>query len=246
MDNYKQLSRFRKYHSVLHFFSTRQVGPLGNNEFTSQDPRFLNILQEFEISIQDIVGMNQVHGDTIAVVSNSKKQQIVLKTDGLITKESNLFLFAKTADCMPVFFYDQNLSVIGLAHIGFQGALSRLASKMIQKMVELGSYKENISVGVGPHIRACCYTVSKERIELFEEAFGKDQEFYEVKNGYYYLDLEKILLLQLKEIGIQNDQVEISTSCTSCESELFYSYRKDREIYGDLQGEFMSLIGVTS
>jgi len=118
MSNFSQITELNKKNpEFFHVFSKRIAGKLGNDEFQNKDQILINFLFQFGISIGDCIAMNQVHGDNIVLVSSRDKGKIILKTDGLITSEKKVYLLAKTADCMSVFFYNEGEYMIGLSHI---------------------------------------------------------------------------------------------------------------------------------
>ncbi|NQU19109.1 polyphenol oxidase family protein, partial [bacterium] len=53
-----------------------------------------------------------------------------------------------------------------------------------------------------------------------------------------YLDLIKINYLQLKEVGILENNIFDSGICTSCQNDKFFSYRREK----DLRGRQMAMV----
>jgi copper oxidase (laccase) domain-containing protein len=51
--------------------------------------------------------MQQVHGSRIGVV---KRPQLRARTDGLITKTPELWLVVSHADCIPLFYIDEEVA----------------------------------------------------------------------------------------------------------------------------------------
>jgi hypothetical protein len=56
-----------------------------------------------------------------------------------------------------------------------------------------------------------------------ENEFGKKGLIK--KNGKIFIDLQKVVLLQLIGQGILDESVEISPLCTACNTDTFYSHR---------------------
>ncbi|KKP70296.1 hypothetical protein A2X44_01135 [candidate division CPR3 bacterium GWF2_35_18] len=229
---------FSKFEEIVLQISKREVGSLGKEEFINKDTRITDYLKQFDVDIQSCVGMNQVHKDHIVIVDSKNRRQFLLKTDGLITIEPDIFLMVKTADCLPVFFYEPNKKIIGVAHLGWKGIFLDLGSKMIKKMVKLGANIEDIYIGVGPFIRNCCYNVSKDRIDKFQEKYGNDTKIYQQRKGKYYLDLQYLLQRQFEKIGCSKQKIEFLSLCTSCNNQDFFSYRK-----GDRDNVILGIIG---
>jgi len=91
---------------------------------------------------------------------------------------------------------------------------------MIEKF---DSKVENIKVTLGPSIQKCCYEVSNELAKITANNFGNN--IIENRN----INLQKINQNQLLKIGIKKENITISTICTKCSNEPYFSYRKDKD-----------------
>ena len=238
MSDFISISSFSKFENLILRISKREAGSLGKEEFVNRNPKLLDFLKQFDIDDQNCIGMNQIHGDHIVLVNNQDKGTVFLETDGIITKESDIFLMVKTADCLPVFFYEPIKKIIGIAHLGWKGIFLNLGSKMVEKMVELGAKVSDIYIGIGPFIHVCCYDVLNERVDQFQEKYGSDPKVYKQKKGKYYLDLQYLLKKQFMKIGCDLQKIEFSDACTSCNNQNFFSYRK-----GDKDKVILGIIG---
>ena len=54
---------------------------------------------------------------------------------------------------------------------------------------------------------------------------ANNQGLYEIRNGKIHVNLKEINKRQLEEIGVK--QIDICPYCTSCNNDLFFSYRKE-------------------
>jgi len=54
------------------------------------------------------------------------------------------------------------------------------------------------------------------------------------------LDLPHINRLQLLEVGVSEENIELSNICTACKVDSYFSYRKEN----GCSGRFMSMIGL--
>ena len=166
-----------------------------------------------------ILTPNQTHSDYIAIVDEKEEYT---ETDGLIVTEPNTLIYLKFADCTPLIFYDQIKKIAAISHAGWRGTAARIGVKTVAKMVmNFSSKPEDIIVLIGPAISKCCYEVSAD---------VKTQLLSTVKNpnGVYdgkKVDLKLINARQLEEIGVE--KIDICPYCTSCNNDLFYSYRKE-------------------
>ena len=179
----------------------------------------------------------QVHGNHIETVTMNERGKgkedrvdAIQDTDGLLTNESDILLTSFYADCVPLYFLDPIKKVIGLAHAGWQGTQLKIAGKMVEKMIKLySSNVEEIRVVIGPSIGQCCYEVDHRVVQPMHNTISVITEdmIFDKKNGHYDLDLKKINQEILKQAGILPNHIETTTYCTSCESQTFFSHRRD-------------------
>lgn len=205
----KKLSKFKE---IVHGFTTRK------------DPASLKLRG-------DLVLANQVHKNNIEAVGIKDKGGMIVKTDGLISKEKGIFLGIRTADCCPILFYEPVAKIIGAVHAGWKGTSLEIAGKMIKEIGGMGGIKEKIICVIGPHICKKCYDIPKERQNFFEAKYLKDN----------YLDLTAVNFDQLLKEGIRKENMEIMPYCTYHQNEQFFSYRKNQK--DDDYGEMLAYIG---
>ena len=106
------------------------------------------------------------------------------------------------------------------------------------KMTEVfGSKPKDIVAGIAPSIGSCCYEVG---VDVAGHFFDTPKVFTKVGEKYM-LNLPYLNQQQLLHAGIQPEHIEMSETCTSCEVNRFFSYRKER----GCSGRFMSMIGLT-
>ena len=187
----------------------------------------------------DLVCPEQVHSANIILVSEEMKGQgamcrenAVSRADGMIVKEKGIPLGVQTADCASVFFYDPAKETAGVAHAGWRGLYAGLPGKMVAAFTNNFLCRpKDLYVGLGPMIRKCCYEVGEDVASLFDG-------FITARKGKNYLDLSRAIIADLQAMGISRKHIEDSGFCTSCQNELFYSYRRE----GSLTGRMLSVI----
>lgn len=166
------------------------------------------IAEYFGVNYEDIAIPEQVHGKDLAKVENPSK--VVPNVDGLITDTPNLLLIARTADCLPVLFFNPKTKEIATVHAGREGVYKKILIETTQKM---SGSPNDLLVGIGPHICKNCYTLDKVPFEF--------EEFFNGKS----LDLTSAALDQLKSQGIPENQIEVMPICTKENNHIFPSYR---------------------
>lgn len=176
-----------------------------------------------------------VHGNAILPVTKNMVQNKSYieyeEIDGLITNVPGIILTSTHGDCIPVYAYDPVKQVIGLAHAGWKGTSLGIAGKLIESMKKnYDCNSADIYAYIGPGIDKC----------HFEFGIKEAEEFFYSKNpwtknyAYPHKDLSK-LYLDLKGInrqfmlleGVKN--IEISSECTYCNADKFYSYRRSKD-----------------
>jgi len=188
------------------------------------------------------VTAQQTHSDRIAVIQTSKSigwsdyKGAIEQCDGLITNQKGVILTILTADCVPLLLFDPRNQVIGALHAGWRGTQSQIASKTVAKMTQhYGTQPKDLIAYIGPSIKRCCYEVDKTVMQHFQQTNA-----YDKKGDKYMLDLPHINFSQLLESNLQSRNIETSPHCTACDTELFFSYRKEK----GCSGRFMSMIGL--
>ncbi|SFJ91012.1 peptidoglycan editing factor PgeF [Thermoflavimicrobium dichotomicum] len=181
----------------------------------------------------------QVHGVHIEIVHSSQRgkgcdtrETAFQDTDGLLTGESDVLLTSYYADCVPLYFYSPDLDWIGVAHAGWKGTVGKIGVRMVEKLLELGADLNHIRVAIGPSIGACCYEVDERVIHPLQEALKTKELPSELAkpnpNGKWQLNLKQANAAILRRIGINPRHILISSWCTSCSTDHFYSHRRDQ------------------
>lgn len=197
-----------------------------------------NLANALGFSFDAWTSADQVHGSNIEIVTldsrgkgRNELQDAIPKTDGIVTNIPDVLLTSFYADCVPLFFLDPIKKVVGLAHAGWKGTVLKIGEKMVKVME--ASFKSNpkdIMIAIGPAIDQCCYEVNKQVIDPLQATFNfltKDM-ILDKRNGHFDLDLKKINEEILINAGILQKNIEISNWCTSCNTDMFFSYRKEK------------------
>ena len=206
-----------------------------------------NVRQNYEtvasnlgFSVNNIIYAHQCHTDNILIADNFIPPALPLPDDyvydAMVTNTNGVILTARSADCVPVLFYDSDNNAIGAAHCGWRGTIMGLQAKTAKKMRELyGSDLSKLKAAIGPCISKCCYEVSAEFYDEFVNTLGEQIKIYfsAMSNNKYMCDLKSInKFLLLRQGGLSEANIEISKNCTCCEPDLFYSHRRDGEQRG--------------
>lgn len=243
---YYVIDNFEKTGLVKHLFTTRiggvspkpyyslNLGLKTGDKVDNIKKNFLKVFEIIDTCEKNAVFSNQVHGTNIQIIDDKLLTDNVYGrlsdgVDGLVTNIKNITLVTFYADCVPIFFLDKGKKVVGLAHAGWRGTVKGIACKMIDVLIEkFNSRFEDILVGIGPSIGKCCFEVGEEVFSEFEKAYPDIIDYIAHKNlDKYYIDLWKANELILMKKGILPNNITISGLCTSCNTDLFFSYRKE-------------------
>ncbi len=194
---------------------------------------FSRLSKAASVSIHDMVLTNYEHGSNIELATNIHKGMGILKQtelpycDGLIVTEPEVCAVSLHADCTPIFYADKHGRAAGVCHAGWRGVHSNIVEKITAKMkVVAGIDAHDIIFAFGAFISSCCFEVKDDVSNLFLADYG--QEVLIVRDGVQFVDMEYAMTRQLERAGVLAQNVTFMGMCTSCEKELFYSYRRDK------------------
>lgn len=192
-----------------------------------------SFLSALDINYKDLVCAKQVHANRVHYVREVDRARGALDyedsmpgTDGFITDARNLPLAIFSADCLSVFLYDPRKPAIGLLHAGWRSSKENIVSCAINLMrSKFNTDPADLFAGFGPCIRGCCYEVAFEFKDSFSSGLVE-------RSGHFYLDLAEVNKKQLIDSGVKKDNIFDSGICTYCESNDFFSFRREKEVAG--------------
>jgi polyphenol oxidase len=168
-----------------------------------------------------VVWMNQVHGDRIEVVDQARAESVDA-TDGLVTATPGLALAVVTADCVPVLLADARAGVVAAVHAGRVGAQKGIVARALEAMVELGAQVGDVSVLLGPAVSGANYEVPAAMAADVEAVLPGSRTV--TAKGTPGLDLRAGIVRQLGDLGVT--AVGVDPRCTVADRRLF-SHRRD-------------------
>ncbi len=259
-----QSNALKKLPWLLHGFTTRASGNLGVTKGASRRAvernRAALIKKLTRTKPWPLVTLRQIHSDLIYPVTGVPERQLV--GDGLITRTPGLLVAIQTADCLPVILVDAKRRAIGVFHAGWRGTVQRIVEKGVGEMRRhFGTQPKDIQATIGPGVHNCCYQVGQEVRDRFESQFAYASElFHETKESdeiherypllfltarapghsenvlpkKIFLDLAEANRRQLLDAGVPAKHISASPLCTSCRTDLLFSYRKEKEAAGRL------------
>lgn len=229
---------FGAYPELVQGFSQKSLG-----SFNDADKNFPVNLKRIRkvISIpRDPIWLNQVHKNEVVVITSTPKQPpfeppsdpqfdpqfdpqlegVVPTGDALLTNIPNIPLMIKVADCQSLLLYDPVKKMIGAIHAGWRGLVANVIQKAIEKMKkQYGSETADLKIGISPSLGPCCSQFSDPHQELPKNLHG----FITKKN---HVDFWAITRAQLKSLGVAENHIELTETCTQCNPGNYFSHRR--------------------
>ncbi len=208
-----------------------------------------------------LLPLKQIHSDVVHRFSKSTANPC--KGDASTCNVPGLLLGVQTADCVPILLVDPKQRAVAAVHAGWRGTLARIAQKTVGRMqLEFGSRPGDLLAALGPSIGPCCYEVGVELVTKFAAQFADVHDYFdEPRTGdepnpiqwlnmmppghqpppkNVHLDLPKANRSQLIAAGLRSANIFNSGLCTTCRTELFFSYRRE----GLVSGRLLSVAGI--
>lgn len=185
-----------------------------------------------------VVVPNQVHSVSVERVNAADAgsgaadhSSAIADTDALITNTPNLTLALHFADCVCIFLVDPVHRAAGVAHAGWRGTAGGIVTATIQAMTrEFGTNPSDVLAAIAPAIERHCYDVGQDVALAFAKAFDSDERVLKQSTSTKWrVDLKTANAILLQRAGVDNSRIALSERCTSCNSDEFFSYRRDGE-----------------
>ena len=250
-------TEFIQFRKLLEFPNVKHCYTLRKNEINVQikDGDKTDLISSYK-KVADVLGINwqrivkpyQTHTDRVEKVENYNEK--FEEVDGLVTNKKDIMLCTTSADCTSLLFYDDNKKVVADVHSGWKGTLQKIGKKAVKKMIEeYGCNPKDIICCIGPHIRKCHFEVEEDVMQMFKKEFEYTNRINEIiETGRkvdsvqkYNIDTTLINKIILKEAGLQEENIIDSNICTVCNSDLFHSYRVDKDKSGR-NGAFIGIV----
>jgi YfiH family protein len=193
-------------------------------------------------TVESMFDVWQVHSsDVICTDVPRPLERIPQKADAILTNKTDVTLFMRFADCVPILLLDPRRKIVGLVHAGWLGTARKIVEKTILQMkAEYNSQPKDILAGIGPSIGPDHYEVGQDVVSEVEKGFGAlADQVLQMNNGAVHFDLWEANRLLLERSGV--DKVELSSICTACHLDDWFSHRGER----GKTGRFGAMIGLS-
>lgn len=196
--------------------------------------------------------VRQIHGKEVLtpseIILQKDEENNLTAGDGIISETQRQSVWVASADCNPVLIGDLSNGRVAAVHAGWRGTALKIVPEAIDRFVAFGSSRENLRIAIGPAIAGEVYQVNEEvAAEVGASIIPKDKAdtkeaildlllqlpdspiLEDSQPGKMRLDVRKINCWQLKQLGIQEEQIAIAPLCTYQQPEYFFSYRRTNQ-----------------
>jgi hypothetical protein len=230
---------------IVHAFSTRRsertdftLGGTSGNPFVQINR--IRFLAAIGAAGWPLLKLKQIHSAIVSDIDDTSAANEAVEGDAAVTGLQGAVLGIQTADCLPILVADSQARAIAAIHAGWRGTAARIAENTVSRLISgFGIDPKDLIASIGPHIGVCCYEVGEEVVEAIGDpaAFERRGEWPRP-----HLSLAQANRRQLLNAGLPDHQIEVSSLCTRCREDLFYSYRRDAK----KAGRMLSVIGIVA
>jgi purine-nucleoside/S-methyl-5'-thioadenosine phosphorylase / adenosine deaminase len=173
------------------------------------------------------IWLDQVHSNKVFVADKqyaaiASAGHSPVQADASLTRTSGVVCAVLTADCLPVFFTNNNGTEVAVAHAGWRGLHAGIIGSTLAAMQ---SDTSDIIVSLGPAIGPQAFEVGPEVYQAF---VSKDQHnssaFAPGDKNHYLCDIYQLARTELSAAGVH--KIVGGGYCTYNDSRRFYSYRR--------------------
>ena len=172
-------------------------------------------------SVKNIPKTDQIHSDKIVLIDDFDEN--VIQADAFVISQKGKVAFVRTADCVPLLFFDPKQKKAAAVHAGWKGTCLGIAANTVTFFqTHFSSKPENILVAIGPAICGTCYEVGDEVLRAVNQAFP-DYKGSELKESH--VDLVNVNIFALLQAGVSEKNISCTNICTLCSGKNFASFR---------------------
>lgn len=226
---------------VRHGFSTR-IGGVSQGPFATlnvavgpgdQPAAVAENLKRFaamiEVDPERLFQTSQVHGADVRAIEPSDDRLKVLHehADALIAHDPSTAIGVRVADCVPVLLHEGTTGVVAAVHAGWRGVVGGVVQSSLAHLAIRARGSRAIVAAIGPSIGPCCFEVGEDVATQIADAAPGDEGVVLRDRAKPHIDLRRAVRLQLRALGVADENIEDVPGCTKCDAERFFSHRRD-------------------
>jgi YfiH family protein len=170
--------------------------------------------------------------------------------DAMITNAVNVPIMTLAADCLPLLMYDPVQRAVAAVHAGWRSTVLDIAGETVRAMQrEYDTDPADLLAFLGPAIGGCCNEVGPEVTAAWRDvasSLGPLKELAVTRpSAKEHFDVPRANTLLLQRAGVQAEHIEVSSICTKCNLDEWFSHRGQGPATGR-QGGVIMLTGLAS
>lgn len=211
-----------------HFFTTRET-VIRSQEDDMQNlvkQNYKDITDYLDIDKNFFISPNQTHTNNVRIAT--KRILTYPNTDALILDSTDIAAYLNFADCTPIILYDKQHNIGAVVHAGWKGTAGQIVQNTVNLMKdEYYTNPTELYAAIGPTIAMCCYCVGEDVFQQLKISVSDIEPYNRQIYEKIYVDLKGINKQQLLDLGVPRQNVDVCPYCTSCNNDMFFSYRKE-------------------
>jgi polyphenol oxidase len=217
-------------------FYSNNLGLSVNDDENTVRKNRATFFEKLNIDENKVARSFQVHDDKILYVTEPIAAH---GYDALITNQKNVYLAVTIADCAPILIHDTKNNAIAAIHAGWKGTVKQITRKTLLEMnKQFGTQGQDCKAFIGACISIKNFEVGNEVAEHFSESLKQ----FDAEKQKWFVDLKQANKEQMVQLGLDEQNIEISEYCTVEHHHLFFSHRKEN----GLTGRMLAVIGMRS
>lgn len=171
--------------------------------------------------------LNQTHStDVVSLVGQPHNPAQLPAADASVTMLAGQVCLVMTADCLPLLICDKAGTQVAAIHAGWRGLLDGVIENTITK---LSAQPKDLLVWLGPAISQAHFQVGSEVRDAFITHDPQANSAFIADGDKWLADLYLLARQRLQTLTVNAADIYGGDHCTYRETDLFYSYRRDRQ-----------------
>ena len=212
-------------------FATLNLGSNRGDDPAAVRENYRRVCALMGAGIDGCAVTRQVHGNRVRIVTEADRHicqaPVPYEADGIVTGVRDLPLLCFTADCVPVLLRDGENRAAAAVHCGWRSSVGDILGQAVEAMASLGAKPEQLRAALGPAIGRCCFETDGDVPQAVEAWLGGDTEglFAPLPGGKFLVDLRGANARRLRQLGLREENLDISEECTVCLHDKYWSHR---------------------
>ena len=214
----------------------------GDNKKLVQKNRH-QALKNLGLQNKKLILINQVHSSKVVQIDKSNINKKI-KADGMMTSLNNVVLGVLTADCAPIFIYDNKKKFVCCLHSGWKGTLKNISENALILFDNEKISRKKLTAIIGPCLNRKNYEVDRSFEKKFLKKNKNYAKFFKKKNiNKSFFNLRGLINYQLRELGVE--KIHNVNLDTYTNKRLFFSHRRSKHQNKKTTGRLINLISLT-